>query len=104
MIIGHVRPLAAQTPELTEVPVQVATELTAAQVNAYCLADNRTNQEASWDTEALALEPSRVMELDPQYCEVIVKHWQDFVGKAAHREDGCRFAELETMQQAKRAA
>ena len=50
------------------------------------------------------LEPSRVMELDPKYCDVIVKHWQDFVGKAAHLEDGCTFAELETRQQAKRAA
>src|SRR5206468_4271279 len=29
---------------------------TAAQVNAYRLADNRTNQEATWDIEALALE------------------------------------------------
>jgi len=59
IIVGHVRRLAAQTPELTEVPMHVATELTAAQVNAYRLADNRTNQEASWDTEALALEASR---------------------------------------------
>src|SRR5436305_8879755 len=38
------------------VPVHVATELTAAQVNAYRLADNRTNEEASWDMEALAFE------------------------------------------------
>src|SRR5436305_14815667 len=38
------------------VPVHVATELTAAQVNAYRLADNRTNEEATWDMEALALE------------------------------------------------
>jgi DNA modification methylase len=34
----------------------VATELTPAQVNAYRLADNRTNEEATWDMEALALE------------------------------------------------
>jgi ParB-like chromosome segregation protein Spo0J len=59
IIVGHVRPLAAQTPELTEVPVHVATELTAAQVNAYRLADNPANQEASWETEALVVEPSR---------------------------------------------
>jgi len=104
IIVGHVRRLAAQTPELTEVPMHVATELTAAQVNAYRLADNRTNQEASWDTEALALEPSRVMELDPKYCDVIVERWQDFAGKAAHLENRRTFAELETMQQAKRAA
>jgi DNA modification methylase len=56
VIVGHVRLLAAQKLELTQVPVHVATELTTAQVNAYRLADNRTNEEASWDTEALALE------------------------------------------------
>jgi ParB-like chromosome segregation protein Spo0J len=56
IIVGHVRLLAAQQLELTNVPVHVAIELTAAQVNAYRLADNRTNQEASWDMEALTLE------------------------------------------------
>src|SRR5207248_6658570 len=56
IIVGHVRLLAARKLELTKVPVHVATELTPAQVNAYRLADNRTNEEASWDMEALALE------------------------------------------------
>jgi DNA modification methylase len=56
IIVGHVRLLAAQQLELTNVPVHVATGLTVAQVNAYRLADNRTNQEASWDMEALAFE------------------------------------------------
>jgi ParB-like chromosome segregation protein Spo0J len=40
IIVGHVRLLAAQQLELTEIPVHVATELTVAQVNAYRLADN----------------------------------------------------------------
>jgi ParB-like chromosome segregation protein Spo0J len=52
IIVGHVRLLAAQQLELTKVPVHVATELTVAQVNAYRLADNRTNEEATWDMEA----------------------------------------------------
>ena len=56
IIVGHVRLLAAQKLGLTEVPVHVATGLTAAQVNAYRLADNRTNEEASWDMDALTLE------------------------------------------------
>jgi hypothetical protein len=47
---------------------------------------------------------SRLMELDPKYCDVIVKRWQDFTGKAAHLEDGRTFAELETLHQIKRAA
>jgi hypothetical protein len=34
----------------------------------------------------------RMMELDPKYCDVIVKRWQDFTGKAAtHAESGIAF-------------
>jgi DNA modification methylase len=34
----------------------------------------------------------RMMELDPKYCDVIVKRWQDFTGKAAtHAESGIPF-------------
>jgi ParB-like chromosome segregation protein Spo0J len=56
IIVGHVRLLAAQQLRSTNVPVHVATELTNAQVNCYRLADNRTNEEATWDMEMLALE------------------------------------------------
>lgn len=38
---------------------------------------------------------ARLMELDPKYCDVIVKHWQDFTGKQAiHAETGQPFAEV----------
>jgi site-specific DNA-methyltransferase (adenine-specific) len=36
-----------------------------------------------------------LMELDPKYCDVIVKRWQDFTGKiAVHAETGQPFAEV----------
>src|SRR3954464_3224299 len=56
VIVGHARLLGAHKLGLTQVPVHVAAGLTEAQVKAYRLADNRTNQEAFWDMDALALE------------------------------------------------
>jgi len=38
---------------------------------------------------------ARIIELDPKYCDVIVKRWQDFTGKiATHAETGEPFAEV----------
>jgi len=56
VIAGHTRLLAARSLGMTTVPVHVAKGLTAAQVRAYRLADNRTAQEAEWDNDLLALE------------------------------------------------
>ena len=38
---------------------------------------------------------SRLMELDPKYCDVIIRRWQDFTGrKAVHLESGKTFEEI----------
>jgi len=43
---------------------------------------------------------ARIMELDPKYCDVIVKRWQDFTGKiAVHAETGQPFAEVKNVKQ-----
>ena len=43
---------------------------------------------------------SRLMEIDPKYCDVIVKRWQDFTGKQATLEStGQTFAEVSNVSQ-----
>jgi DNA modification methylase len=56
IIVGHTRLLAAQKLGAANVPVHVATELSAAQVRAYRLMDNRSHEEASWDNSLLGPE------------------------------------------------
>jgi ParB-like chromosome segregation protein Spo0J len=64
IIAGHVRHLAAQKLGLKKVPVHVADNLTAVQVKAYRIADNRTGEDAEWDREMLALEIGELEEAD----------------------------------------
>lgn len=56
VIAGHTRLLAAKKLGLAKVPVKVAEELTAEQVRAYRIADNRTAEEADWDLALLKIE------------------------------------------------
>ena len=46
-----------------------------------------------------------LMELDPRYCDVIVKRWQEFTGKQAiHADTGKPFAEVTNGNEAKETA
>jgi len=56
VIAGHTRLAAAQSLGMGQVPIVVADNLTATQVKAYRLADNRVGQEAEWDEDLLRLE------------------------------------------------
>src|SRR5262245_60661550 len=64
IVVGHTRWKAAQKLGLDKVPVHVAKELTPAQIKAYRLADNRTNEIADWDFGLLPIELSALQELD----------------------------------------
>jgi DNA modification methylase len=44
---------------------------------------------------------ARLMELDPKYCDVIIKRWQDFTGeKAIHADTGLPFDESDLVEAA----
>jgi DNA modification methylase len=56
IVTGHTRWLAAQRLGLREVPVMVADDLTPTEIQAYRLMDNRSHEEATWDTDLLIPE------------------------------------------------
>lgn len=56
VVVGHTRLLAAQKLGITSIPVHIAKDLTAEQIKAYRLADNRANQESAWEPDILGLE------------------------------------------------
>lgn len=62
IIAGHTRLKAAKSLNLTHVPILIANDLTPEQIKAYRIADNKTNELASWDNELLSLE---IKELEP---------------------------------------
>jgi DNA modification methylase len=62
VIVGHTRLAAAKQICLNSVPVLVASELTPDQVRAYRIADNRTNEDASWNDQLLLEEITSLME------------------------------------------
>lgn len=55
IIVGHTRRLAAMRLGLATVPVHMAVGLSDHEAAAYRLADNRSNEEASWDMGKLAI-------------------------------------------------
>ena len=56
IIVGHTRYTAAKRLDMKKVPVLKAIDLDENKVKAYRIADNRVNQNATWDYELLKLE------------------------------------------------
>ncbi len=56
IVVGHTRYKAAVKLGYSEVPVHIATGLTAEQIRAYRIADNQTARLSNWDTDKLAIE------------------------------------------------
>lgn len=61
IIAGHTRLLAAQSLEMTEVPVVIASELSAGQIKAFRLADNKVSEKSYWDDDKLQNEMSELV-------------------------------------------
>lgn len=64
VVAGHTRLKAARHLGMETVPVVVADDLTAEQVAAYRLADNRTAELAEWDLDLLGQELDGLTDLD----------------------------------------
>src|SRR5262249_58384911 len=64
LVVGSTRYKAACKLGLQTVPVHVARGLTAAQLKAYRIADNKTAELADWDQELLVQELSELQQLD----------------------------------------
>jgi|SRR5215831_291411 len=78
VIVGHVRRLAAIRLKLDVAPVVVAEHLSAEQVRAYRVADNRTHDYAVWDYGLLARELDG---LDGAFGEVLdLADWRKVIG------------------------
>lgn len=64
VVVGHTRLKAAKKLGMETVPCVYAEDLTEEEINAYRLADNKTNELAEWDMELLAFEMDKVPNID----------------------------------------
>ncbi len=62
IVCGHTRYKAALQLGLTKVPVHVAKDLSAEQIKAYRIADNKTSDLSDWDYDILPIELSELQD------------------------------------------
>ena len=64
IVAGHTRYKAAQKLGLTEAPIIYASNLTSAQIKAFRIIDNKSNEYAQWDDDLLKIELDGLKELN----------------------------------------
>ena len=64
IVCGHTRYLAAQKLGMEEVPCLYADDLTPAQIKAFRLVDNKTQELAEWQYDLLAGELDAIADID----------------------------------------
>lgn len=74
LIVGHTRLAAAKQLGMAEVPVHVAHNLSAEQIKAYRLMDNRSHQESDWDFDILSEE---LASIDPAALDLSLTGFDD---------------------------
>ena len=78
IIVGHSRYEASKQLNLQKIPVLVAENMSAEDVKAYRIADNRTNQDSEWDFPKLNKEFGDLTELG--FDEKEIEHMITFKG------------------------
>jgi hypothetical protein len=63
VVLGHGRLMAAKQLGMTEVPTLTVTGLTAEQVRAFAIAENRLSDLADWDFDTLRMEFAELIDL-----------------------------------------
>lgn len=64
IVAGHTRLKAAKKLGMTEVPVSKASDLTPEQIQAFRLADNKTQELSTWDFGKLGEELDKIVDID----------------------------------------
>ena len=78
IVVGHTRHRAAVKLGLTEVPVVYAADLTAAELAAYRIEDNRSGEFTDWDLDRLAGEVEELERLDATLVDLLdVDNWAE---------------------------
>lgn len=87
IVTGHTRFKAAQELGMKEVPVIYADDLTEAQIRAFRLADNKTNEFAEWDENLLRLELDDLSDIDMSLFGFEMSEDSEGGGEPLHRGD-----------------